>query len=317
MNESWRHVVQAQEAGLRLDKVVATVTGWARAKVRRAVAAGAVQVNDRRCLVAAHLVAPDEELRIFPVNPDRDHIDDGKLRLLFEDEALLVVDKPAGLPTQPPPRGGDALSLRVATHLAEAKDAERRRDGQPHVGLIHRLDRDASGLLLFGKRKEATAALSRGLRRHNMRRYYLALVRTAVTVPTQQIEEPLAPNEQGGTRCHASGVPARTTVVQLAFDPVARLALVGLRLHSGRMHQARVHLAWGVGVIVGDGRYGDPLADGSRLALHCAALQLRHPRSGEIMRWQSPPPPDFLAASGSAALPLPEDWLRQIEEAAQ
>lgn len=316
MDESWRHVVQQEQAGLRLDKVVATVTGWARAKVRRAVAAGAVQVDGQRCLVAAQLVTADQALLIFPVNPDRDHIDDGKLRVLFEDEALLVVSKPAGLPTQPPPRGGDALSLRVAAHLAEAKDAERRRDGQPHVGLVHRLDRDASGLLLFGKRREATAALSRGLRRHNMRRYYLALVRTAVHVPTGHIEEPLAPNDQGGARCHATGAPARTTVVQLAFDPAARLALVGLRLHTGRMHQARVHLAWGVGVIVGDRRYGDTVAAAGRLALHCAALQLRHPRSGAILRWQSPLPTDFFAGAG-ATLALPGDWLQRIEAAAQ
>ncbi len=315
MIESWRHEVQAEQEGQRLDRVVVGITAWSRNQVKRAVAAGAVRVDGQLCHQQGRSVRSGEVLEIHRPNPERSHIDDSRLRVVFEDAALLIIDKPAGLPTQPPPRGGDALSLRVARHLADRPDAQRSADRRPYVGLLHRLDRDASGLLVFGKRRDATADLARQLRRRRLRRHYLALVRTAWPPAAGSIDEPIAEGQGGAMRCHASGKPARTAVIPLGHDADANLALVGLALHTGRTHQARVHLAWAVGAIAGDSRYGDPYPGSDRVALHCAALHLRHPVSGELMSWRSAPQDDFWRPAANTSVALPQDWSSRIEEA--
>ena len=179
---------------------------------------------------------------------------------------------------------------------------------------MHRLDRDASGLIAVGKRKDATANLSWQLRRRRLRRHYLALVRTAWPPSGGWIEEPIAEADRGLMRCHATGKPARTLVVPMGFDSAARLALVGLALDTGRTHQARVHLAWAVGAIAGDSRYGDPYPGPGRVALHCAALKLGHPDGGAPLSWQSTPRSDFWQPAAGSTLALPADWSKRLEE---
>ncbi len=313
MMQSWRHEVDERQQGQRLDKVVVGVTAWSRNQVKRAVAAGAIRIDGQVCRQQGRSMRSGEVMDIHTPNPDRDHIDQGQLRILFEDDLFLIIDKPAGLPTQPPPRGGDALSRRVGKHLSENPANKRAADGKPYVGLVHRLDRDASGLIVVGKRKDSTAALSWQLRRRRLRRHYVALVRTAWPPTAGWIEEPIAEADKGLMRCHPTGKPARTQVVPMGFDPQARLALVGLTLDTGRTHQVRVHLAWAVGAIAGDSRYGDPYPGASRVALHGVALQLSHPNGDAPMRWQSTPQTDFWQPAAGSSLALPADWARRLE----
>lgn len=315
MPEQWRHVVAEEEDGVRLDRLVVGLTGWTRGQVRRAVAAGAVWVDGRRCRLHGRAVATGEALHVLTPNEGREAIGEGGLDLVYEDAALLVVAKPAGLPTQPPPRGGDALSLRVRRHLEQQEAVQRGRGGKVRLGEVHRLDRDASGLVVYGKRADATARLARAFRHRTASRLYLALVRTAIEVRPGPIEAPIARDRPGRMRPHVTGSPARTDVTPLAFDARAQLALVGLKLHSGRTHQARVHLAWAVGAIAGDNLYGDPYPASGRIALHAAELHLPHPEGGARVGWSREPPPDFWELAAGADLPLPEDWARRTEEA--
>ncbi len=284
-------------ASKRLDLALATLAGITRNEARRAIEQGAVYLAGSRCQFAATLVLVDQPLRLLPINPDRTQIDDGQLRVVYRDDWLMVVDKPAGLPTQPPPRGGDALSLRVRKAL----------DGRSYLGELHRLDRDVSGLVMYGMRPDATANLAEQLRYHRATRRYLGLVHTAIAVPRQTISEPIREIAPGRMGLHPAGMPARTHVLPLDFAAVERMALVLLALETGRSHQIRLHLAWAAGALLGDRQYGDTLAL-PRIGLHAALLRLRHPEDGQQCTWTLTPPDDFWALAGSAPLQLPADW---------
>ncbi len=289
--------VPPELAGKRLDLALATLAGVTRNEARRSIEQGSVYLAGSRSQLAATLVEDGQQLRLLPSNPDRTHIDEGQLRVVYRDDWLMVVEKPAGLPTQPPPRGGDALSLRVRKEL----------DGRGYLGELHRLDRDVSGLVMYGMRPESTANLAEQLRYHRATRRYLALIHTAIPVPQQTINEPLREIAPGRMGLHPAGMPARTHVVQLDFAEKARIALALVALETGRSHQIRLHLAWSAGALVGDRQYGDTLAL-PRIGLHAAMLRLRHPHDGEQCTWTLPPPDDFWALTNGAPLQLPADW---------
>lgn len=299
-----RFVIDEALAGVRLDIAVARSLTWTRNQARRAIADGAVYLDGSRCRVAAQAMAVGQELRVMPAAPDRTQVGGGGLDIVCQDTWLLVLDKPAGLPTQPPPRGGDALSLRAATHL-----------GMP-PGEVHRLDRDVSGLVIYGCQREATRDLAGQFRERTAGRRYLALVRTALPVPDQAIEEPICEVSPGRMAVGPTGMPARTEVKQLAFDPEARLALLLVTLRTGRTHQIRVHLAHAVGALAGDAMYGDPFAHDTpgfatgagRVGLHAAILQCYHPGTGTPVRWVREPGPDFWALAEGSNLALPWGW---------
>lgn len=274
----------------RLDVVVATHAGRSRGQAQAAIADGAVYVDGKRMLVPGTLVQPGQLVRVEPPAPaERRQIDGGGLQIVYRDARILVVAKPAGLPTQPPPRGGDALSLRVKKLLGPGA----------YLGEVHRLDRDASGLVVYGLDRDSTADLARQFRDHQAGRRYLALVRTVSDVAAQRIDEPLSELGPGRMTTSATGAPACSEVTPLTVDRARQQALLEVVLRTGRSHQIRVHLAWAIGPIVGDGQYGDPEGpyprDGAtrRIALHGAWLGLYHPETGKRNSWICPPPEDF------------------------
>lgn len=298
--------VDAAQDGARLDVVLGRALGCSRNQARRIIEDGAAYIANRRCVLPAQAVAAGAAIRVMTAAPDRSGIDEGGLRVVYRDPDLIVVNKPAGLPTQPPPRGGDALSKRVRALLSQ--------DGAkaPHLGEVHRLDRDVSGLVVYGLQAGATAGLAAQFRDHSARRSYLALVRTAIEVPAQTIDEAIAERAPCVMTLDPTGMPARSHILPLDFDPRARLALLRVTLETGRTHQVRVHVGWAVGPLVGDSLYGDPLpppaGQAPRIALHAALLQCRHPHSGAATTWRCEPGPDFWAAAGASTLELPADW---------
>ena len=289
--------VPADMAGRRIDLALAVLTGVTRFIARRAIEQGSVYLAGSRCILGATLVQEGQQLRLLPSNPDRTHIDEGQLRIVYRDEWLMVVDKPAGLPTQPPPRGGDALSLRVRKEL----------DAKAYLGELHRLDRDVSGLVMYGLRPDVTANLASQLRDHRATRRYLGLVHTAIPVPQQTIDEAIREIAPGRMGLHPAGMPARTHVVQLDFAEAQRVALVLVALETGRSHQIRLHVAWAAGALLGDRQYGDTLAL-PRIGLHAALLRFRHPHDGGQCTFTQLPSDDFWTLAAGAPLQLPADW---------
>lgn len=238
------------------------------------------------------------------------------MQVIYEDEGIVVVVKPAGIATQPDKSGATAFSDLVAAHVGG------------RIGISHRLDLPVSGLLAFGKSKNATAWLDRCLRQRTAARAYIALIRTGNEPVAMQIDEPLLKLRDGYVQTHATGRPARTDLMPLAFDKASEFALVAVRLHTGRMHQARVHLSWAVGAVAGDRKYGDA-ADGygradrsdqtaergaepSRIALHAAMLRLPSQAKQPPRVFASAPPPDFWLG-GSGRLAESPDVMARIE----
>ncbi len=224
------------------------------------------------------------------------------LVVVFEDDDLLVIDKPAGLVVHPAAGhwSGTLLNGLLAHHTGAAQ--------LPRAGIVHRLDKDTSGLMLVGKSRRAVEALVRAIAAREVQRDYLALAHGAWRGPSvQEVDQTIGRDAHNRLRMAVlrpdatSGKTARTTVTLLATQPEA--SLVACKLHTGRTHQIRVHMAWLGHPLVGDGVYGGrPLWGLARQALHAHRLRLAHPIDGAPLDFSRPPPPDIAAALAQSGL---------------
>ncbi|MCE1228262.1 MAG: RluA family pseudouridine synthase, partial [Firmicutes bacterium] len=255
--------------GLRLDQLVALRTGLSRRAAREALKLGGVQVDQRRVRVAGRIPALGAEIRVA-VDDALGALPDLELPVVFEDPSLLVLNKPAGLPTQ----GTQASDRHDLLALLN-----RQRPGQSFI-LCHRLDQGTSGVLVLSKSKASD--LGRQFQERTLRKVYLA--RVSREVPACVVEAPigrLAQAKPARFGCEGELMdpkPSRTT-----FRPATEEEREGLvpghwvicEPHTGRTHQIRVHLASLGAPVVGDGLYGG--APDSQLWLHAWKLALRHP----------------------------------------
>src|SRR5215218_2839413 len=286
---------RADDAGLRLDTFLAARgAAPSRAAAQKLIEAGAVTV-DGRTRPKNHRLAAGDSVAVAPVEHTPAGGGDVSFEMVFEDEHLLVVDKPAGVVIHPAPGHlGPTLAGALMGRAAGGPDPER-------AGIVHRLDRDTSGLLVVAKTEEAHAALSAQLRRREVRRGYLALVVGHPDALSGTIDAPL-----GRDRARRATVSTRSDRPRAAvthFEVLERLprtALLRVRLETGRTHQIRAHLAAIGHPVCGDPAYGGRDC-GRRLALarqflHAETLMFRHPTSGECMRCESKPPVELRRA---------------------
>jgi 23S rRNA pseudouridine1911/1915/1917 synthase len=296
-------VVPDALAGERLDRVVAMATGVSRADAAAAIAAGQVQIDGQavtarsRRLVAGQRVVADlsaqHEARAASLVGEADV----GFRVVHEDAGLIVVDKPAGLVVHP------GAGNRTGTLVQGLLDRypELASVGQPdRPGIVHRLDKGTSGLLVVARTPEAYADLVRQLAAHEVERRYLALVWGELDTLSGMVDAPVGRSSREPTRMtvSAQGKQARTRydVVATFRHPVV-VSLLECRLETGRTHQIRVHLSAIDHPVVGDTRYGGarPSLPSPRPWLHAAALRLVHPLTGEELSFDSPLPADLEA----------------------
>jgi len=219
--------------------------------------------------------------------------EDIRLEVVFEDDALLVVDKPAGMVTHPAhgARDGTLVNALLA-HVAHLP-------GDPlRPGLVHRLDRDTSGLLVVAKTDAALAALGKAMMRRTIGRTYLGLVSGIPSHPKGTIDGALGrdPHNRLKHAIRADGKPAVTHYeVREKMRDACECAFV---LETGRTHQIRVHMMALGYPILNDPLYGkiDPRVDLPGQALHAWRLAFAHPTTGEALSFEAPPPPDYVAA---------------------
>jgi 23S rRNA pseudouridine1911/1915/1917 synthase len=281
----------------RIDRFVADATGLSRSHVQKLISDGRLTV-DGVPVRANALVAAGSEVRLDvpePLELDLAPAPDIPLRIVYEDDDLLIVDKPAGLVVHPSPGHHDGDTL-VNALLARAGGAEYGGiAGVARPGIVHRLDRDTSGLLMVAKHDAAQQSLMAQLKARRVRKTYLALVAGNVAAAVGRIEAPIGRDPKHRTRMAVvpDGRPSTTGYrVRERFD---RWTLLELDLVTGRTHQIRVHLD-GIGhPVAGDPVYGTGTsrrgpAGLDRLFLHAWRLELAAPGDGRLIRATAPLP---------------------------
>lgn len=260
-----------------------------RKTLRQMIQAGRVRIDGKIARTAKDAIEPNQKITVddrSPKIPSPRRVAP-PVPIIFEDADLLVIDKPAGLLTSTVPRE------RRPTALAMLRDYLLRTDPAARVGLIHRLDKDASGLLVFTKNHESYRAIKEQFFRHTVDRIYLAVVAGKVNPDRGRLKSRLVELPDGSVRStHRPDAGELAISEYQVIRTVGDLQLVRVTLFTGRKHQIRVQLAERGAPIVGDPVYAlkdSPPAP--RLMLAAVELGLIHPRSGKAMKWTIDPPP--------------------------
>jgi 23S rRNA pseudouridine1911/1915/1917 synthase len=289
-------------ASQRVDRFVADVTGLSRSHVQKLISAGNL-TSDGVALRANTVVGPGTPLQLVVPEPeplDLPPAPEIELRIVHEDADLLIVDKPAGLVVHPSPGHSDGtlVNALLARGGAEAFGGIA---GVRRPGIVHRLDRDTSGLLMVARTDAAQASLMAQLKARRVKKTYQALVLGEVAASVGRIEAPIGRDPKRRTRMGitADGRPATTGY--RVRERFAGWTLLELDLVTGRTHQIRVHLDAIGHPIAGDPLYGTgtsrkgPLVAGGvpRLFLHSWRLELTSPSTGELIRAEAPLPDEL------------------------
>ena len=303
MAEPWITRIGPEHAGLRLDAYLASqIEGWSRARLQRLIENEDVLVNGKTAKPSYKLREHDEiEVELVAPATDAFAPENIPVEIVYEDDVLVVVNKPAGLVVHPAagtPSG--TLANALAYHFQQLPG------GGARPGIVHRLDRDTSGLLVVAKTEAALENLSDQFRDRTVFKSYVALVHGRMASGSGKIDQPLARDPSNRTRMAVvrGGRQALTLYrVRRGFD---RFTLLDVELKTGRTHQIRVHLAWLKHPVVGDEVYGggrdntikDPqlrarVRNLKRHFLHAEKLGFTHPATKEFVKFESPLPAEL------------------------
>ncbi|MCE9640808.1 MAG: 23S rRNA pseudouridine(1911/1915/1917) synthase RluD [Betaproteobacteria bacterium] len=290
--------VPAACAGQRLDHVLSLLLPqFSRSRLAQWIRDRRVELNSGQPVLPKTKVWGGEEIAVHPV-PDpattTATAEEIALEVIHEDAAVLVIAKPAGLVVHPG-RGNWSGTLLNAL-LAHSPQLAT----LPRAGIVHRLDKETSGLLVVAKTLEAQTSLVRQLQARTVKREYLALVHGRVT-RDGKVEAPIGRHPVQRTRMAVAARGRPSTTHYEVLQHFAHATLLRCRLETGRTHQIRVHMQSLGHPLVGDPVYGkkrsiDPLLGAfPRQALHAERLEFQHPVSDETVAWQAPAPPDMRA----------------------
>lgn len=294
--------IGADEADRRVDVVLSALAGITRSQARRWIDAGRVRINERICRASERVVLGDA-LDAIPPDPLPSPLEpeDIPLDVLFEDEDVIVVDKPAGMVVHPAPGHGSGTLVNALLHHCRDLAGI---GGVLRPGIVHRLDRGTSGVMVAAKNDAAHSALADQFRDHSIERVYRALVRGFPSAASGRVDRPIGRHRTDRKRISVQSPSAREAhtawrLLERFSSSAANhpgFAWLEVIPETGRTHQIRVHLAAAGLPIVGDPVYGRKCREGlERPALHAALLGFRHPRSAEFMRFEAPLPPDLEA----------------------
>lgn len=295
--------VSSVHAGQRLDKALAAlVPGLSRTRAQAAIAAGRVLVDGRPAKASLVLEAgmalailPDRaDSQAAAARPQATELP--PLDIVYEDDSLLVVDKPAGLVVHPAPgHPHDTLVDALLAHVPALDTSE----NPTRPGIVHRLDKDTSGLMVIAKTPESHAALAEQMQARETVKRYLALAEGQMSVAEGVIEAPTGRDPRNRQRMAVVSLAAGGREARTRFRVLRHIrgrTYLELQLETGRTHQIRVHLAAVHHPVVGDSVYGRPQPpQPPRQFLHAAHLEFTHPATGAHLSFDAPLPSDLAA----------------------
>jgi len=295
-NETASFEVSEADAGTRLDAFLASrIDGWSRARLQRLIDSGDVLVNGKLAKSSYKVSASDQvEIELIPAPAGNFTPENIPLEIVFEDDHVIVINKPAGLVVHPAAGiHSGTLANALAYHFQQLSNA-----GSVRPGLVHRLDKDTSGLLVVAKTETDHENLADQFRAREVFKSYVALVYGAVKQESGRIEQPIARDPRNRTRMAI--VPGGRGALSLyrVRRSYNSFTLLEVELKTGRTHQIRVHLSWLKHPVVGDELYGAGRDNNvrdvhlraqirklKRQFLHAEQLGFRHPHTGEQVRF--------------------------------
>ncbi len=297
--------VTAEEAGQRLDGFLAArIDGWSRARLQRLIEDADVIVNGKPAKASYKVHANDEiDVELTPQATDNFAPEDIPIEVVYEDDALVVVNKPAGMVVHPAAGvSGGTLANALAFHFEQLSTTA----GTVRPGIVHRLDKGTSGLLVVAKTESAHEHLANQFRAREVFKSYIAMVHGQVEYRRGEIDQPIARDPRNRVRMAIvrAGRPALS--LYRVRESFPRFTLLDVELKTGRTHQIRVHLASLKHPVVGDEVYGGgrdktivdaevkrAVAKLNRQFLHAAELGFRHPATGAQLRFVAEIPPEL------------------------
>jgi 23S rRNA pseudouridine1911/1915/1917 synthase len=294
-------VVDEESANLRLDVYLSQQLEEmpSRTFIQKMIEAGRVLVNDK-VVRQRYKVAMGDQVS---VEVSDDLLPDTQLKaekiplnVFYEDEAIIVINKPSGMTVHP--AAGNYSGTLANALMHRFKELSDINPGRP--GIVHRLDRDTSGLIVVAKTNQAHARLGRQFEKHTVIKRYVALVHGIVRFDQGVIEVPLKRHvkHHDQRQVAAEGEGKDATTYYEVLKRFAKVTMVGLYPQTGRTHQLRVHMKHLGHPILGDDKYGQKETF-SRLALHAQAIAFEHPTSRQLVEFCCPPPKEFLSYAGA------------------
>ncbi len=293
------HIIQSTEVGQRLDRyLTALVPDVSRTTIQHMIAEGGVLVNGRSSK-AGYALRESDDIRVYHMLPSAQssHVKPQNylLEIVYEDNDLLVINKAAGMVVHPAP--GHQEDTLVNALVARYPQLEKQKDGV-RPGIVHRLDRDTSGLLIVAKNTRTQAALIEMMKQHTIMKRYLALVEGNISLDHGSIDAPIGRNPRNRQQMAITATGSREARTHFrVLERFARHTLLLLELETGRTHQIRVHLKAIGHPVVGDAVYGSGHARHEpalqRQFLHAYQLKFQHPTTGEVIELEAPLPEDL------------------------
>jgi len=291
------------ERAARLDVLVAAGCGVTRSQAAKWIAAGLCLLGGAAALKAGTAVKQGDTIRVqIPApKPATVEKEDIPIHILYQDSDLAVIDKPCGMVVHP---AGGKNTGTLVNALLFALDGLSGIGGVQRPGIVHRLDKDTSGIMLVAKNDKAHLKLSRQLKDRSVEKHYLAVVEGAMKETKGLVDQPVGRSKRDRKKMAVieDGRPAQTEWTVL--ERLRNATFLDVRIHTGRTHQIRVHMQSIHHPVAGDPVYG--LKNGvkaPRLMLHAHTLAFTHPRTGERMYFQAPPSQEFEDALAKLRLP--------------